>query len=81
MPFRNRFDQLPGIGFTRVGIDLIGGSGLFDPAVIHDDHSVAHELDHGQVVGNKNIGQPKGFPQFQQQVEHLGLHGHIERRD
>ena len=51
---------------------------LYQLPQIHDSHPVRQVGDHVQVVGDKQIGQPQFPAKLQQQVEHLGLHGHIQ---
>lgn len=50
-------------------------------AQIHDHHPVADVLDHIQIVGNEHVGQVKLGLEVQQQVQHLGLHRFIQRRN
>ncbi len=54
---------------------------LDDLAEVHDRHPVADVLDHRQVVGDEQVGQPEPRPQVGQQVEDLGLDRHVERGD
>ena len=37
-------------------------------------------LDHGQVVGNEQVSQPKLGLQILQQIDHLGLHRYVQGR-
>ena len=58
------------------------GRGLFhDPAQIHHGHPVAHMPDDPEIVGNQDQGQPQIATQIGQQVHHLRLHRHVQRRD
>ena len=55
-------------------------SGLNDAAKVHHRYARRHVLHHGEVVADQQIGEIEFPPEFQQQVEDLRLHGHIERR-
>ncbi len=46
----------------------------------HDRHTMTDTLDHCHVVGNKDVAQLIFPLQALQQIEHLCLYGHIERR-
>ena len=48
---------------------------------IHDAHPVRNMADHGQVMGDKKIGQTQLFLQLAKQVDDLGLDGHVQGRD
>ena len=54
---------------------------LQDTAQIHDGDASAEILDHPQVVGDEDHGQPKPAPELDQQIEHLGLDRHVETGD
>ena len=60
--------------------DVVHRPALHDPAQIHDDHVVGHLGDHAQVVGDEDDGQLLLLLQLAQQVEDLGLGGHIQGR-
>ena len=62
-------------------VEQVGGGDLAEAAQVHDGHPVAHVLDHRQVVGDEEDGQVVLLLQVLEQVEDLGLHGHVERRD
>ena len=61
--------------------DLLRGGQLHDPSQVHDRDAVRNVLHHGQVMGNEDVGQFQLFLEPHQQIENLGLDGHIQRRD
>ena len=73
--------QRPRVGVQRGGIEVVGSGLLYEGAEIHHADPVADVLDDGEVVGDDEIGQAEGVLQLLQQVDHLGLHRDIERRD
>ena len=68
------------IGMHRRLKDLLHRSGLDDLAHIHHRHSVANMANDTQVMGDEQIGQMQLFLELAEQVEDLGLNGHVERR-
>ena len=52
---------------------------LDDAAEIHDRHVVREIVDHREVVGDEQIGQPQFVLQLAQQIENLRLHRDIKR--
>ncbi len=54
---------------------------LDQPAGVHDRDAVAHVADHAHGVRDEDIGELVFILQVLQQVEDLGLDGHIQRRD
>ena len=65
----------------RGGKQRLRGPHLTHPPQEHHTHPVGAVADHPQVVGDQHIGQPPRRLQVGQQVEHLGLHRHIQGRD
>ena len=49
-------------------------------AEVHHQHLVGDQLDHGEVVRDENVGDPGLVLQVHQQVQHLRLDRHVERR-
>ena len=49
--------QRLGIGVEGVAVQLSGAGDLHDVAQVHHPYAVGDVLDHGQVVGDKQIGQ------------------------
>ena len=74
----DRAQQQPGVGVTGVGVEVAGRGPLDQPAAVHHQHPVGEAGDDAQVVGDEQDGQVAGLPQFVEQVEHLGLDGHVE---
>ena len=70
--------ECPGVGVGRLGKDLIGRPLLDDLAQVHDGHPVADVMHDAQVVGDKEIGEVEFFLELVQQVDHLGLDGHVQ---
>ena len=55
--------------------------GLHQLAQIHDAHPVGDVLDHGQVVGDEEIGQAQLILELDQQIDDLCLDGHVQGGD
>ena len=53
---------------------------LDDAPLPHHGHAIGDPLDHGEVVRDEEVGDPACALQREQQVEHLCLHRHVERR-
>ncbi len=49
--------------------------------MLQHDHLVAHQVDHRQVVADEQVGHAETVLQVLHQVQHLGLHRHVERAD
>jgi hypothetical protein len=58
-----------------------GWTGFDDVTEIHDGDAVAEMFDHGQVMGDEEVGQAALFLEVLQEVDHLRLHRDIERAD
>ena len=76
---RNGRQQGPGVGVQRMGKQLIGTGHLHHLAEVHNADAVGEVLDDGQVMGNEENGQAELLPQLVQQVDNLGLNGHVQR--
>jgi hypothetical protein len=63
-----------------LAIDGVAVGDLDDPPEIHHRHAVGNVLYHGQVVGNKQQGQVELGLELGEEVEDLGLDGHVESR-
>ena len=63
----------------RVVEDLVGLSGLGDPAAVHDKHPVGDFRDDGEVVGDQQQRDIGFVDQFDEQVEDLALYRGVER--
>ena len=62
-------------------VDVEGGPHLDELAQIHDSDGIGHVLDHGQVVGDEDIGEMPTALEFLQEVQDLGLDGDVQGRD
>ena len=60
---------------------VLGRSELDQLSEVHDADPVAHVLDDAEVVGDEQVAQPELLLQVGEQVQHLGLDRHVERRD
>ncbi len=67
------------IGVPRVDVDLADGADLDDFAEVHDCDAIAEVTDHGQVVGDEEVGESEVSLQARQEVDDLGLDAHVER--
>ena len=76
---RNGRQQGPGVGVQRMGKQLIGTGHLHHLAEVHNADAVGEVLNDGQVVGDEEDGQAEFLPQLVQQVDNLGLNGHVQR--
>src|SRR5699024_6412688 len=61
--------------------DVLRGTGLDDPAVLHHDDLRTQVSDDAEVVGDEQEGQRIVVDEVGEQVEHLGAHGHVEGGD
>lgn len=73
--------QRAGVGVSWGLEDLLGRRELDNLTQIHDRDAGAHLPDHGQVVGDEDVGEANPLLQIAKEVEDLGPHGHVERRD
>ncbi len=76
---RHRREQCLGVGVGGVLVDLGVPSDLHDPAQVHDADPVGDVPDHGQVVGDEDVGEVELRLEAVQQVDHLGLHRDVQR--
>jgi hypothetical protein len=63
----------------RVFIQIVIASDLDKLAHVHHGNAIADVLYDGKVMGNEEIGQAKLALEIVQQVEYLGLDGHVKR--
>jgi hypothetical protein len=61
------------------GRSAVKGELLDDPAEVHHDDPVTEVPHHAQVVGDEQVRQTCASLKLAEQVDDLGLHGHIER--
>jgi len=69
------------VGVCRVAEQLDRRSEFCHLAHVHHADPVRNVADHAQVVRDEQIAQVEPLLQFEQQVEDLCAHRHIERRD
>src|SRR6266446_6016318 len=60
---------------------FFGGRGLHDPADVHYRNPIADVLDDAQVVSDEEIGKPKSFLKFEEEVQDLCLDRHVQGGD
>ena len=77
---RDRRQQALRVRLARIAVDVVGIRDLDDLALVHHHHLVGDVLHDGQVVRDEDVGEPELGLQVLQQVQHLRLHGHVERR-
>lgn len=77
-PWYSRYQCLR-IGMPRVFIQYVGICQLHYLSKIHHGDAIADVLYDGEVMRDEEVSQPQLSLQLQQQVEHLGLDGYIER--
>ncbi len=64
-----------------MGEDLICGAGLQKVTEVQHADTVGDVLDHGQVMGNEEVGRAGLLLNVLHQVHHLGLNGHVQCRN
>jgi hypothetical protein len=73
-------EQLAGIGMQRLAEEVFPVAGFHQFAGVHDPHPVGHARHHAQVVGDQQHAHAAARLEIGQQIEHLGLDGHVEGR-
>ena len=68
-----------GVGVLGRGEQGVGATLLHDLAGIHHGHALRHFTDHAHVVGDQHQGHTAVLLQTAQQVQNLGLDGHVQR--
>ena len=76
----DRGQQRHRVRVARVAVELLDRADLDDLAEVHDADAVGEVLDDRQVVADEQVGQVEVALQVEQQVEHLALDRHVERR-
>ena len=66
---------------ARLSHDAVTGSGLDDLAQVHDVDPVRHVANDIEVVRDEEVGDPELVLQVSEQVEDLGLDGHVQGAD
>ena len=78
---RDRRQQRLRVGMLRVRADGRGRSDLHHPAEVHDRDAVRDVLHHRDVVGDEEQREAEPALEILQQVDDLGLDGHVQGRD
>src|SRR5690349_1354105 len=78
---RNGGEQRTRIRVLWLLVELQLWRQLDDLAEVHDEDAIRDVTDDIEVVGDEDVGQPEVLLQVLEQVEDLGLHGDVERRD
>ncbi len=73
--------QRPGVGVGGGVEQDLGRALLHHPALVEHQDLVADQVDHRQVVADEQVGHAQAVLQVLHQVEHLGLHRHVQRAD
>ena len=74
-------EQGLGVGVLGVAVQVLLVGQLHHVAQVHDPDPVGDVLDHGQVVGDKDVAQAHGFLHGFEQVDDLGLDRHVQGGD
>ena len=70
--------QSLGVRVQRMGIDFVCLAQLHHLSQIHDTHIVRHVAHHGKIMGDEQVGNLLFLLKIFQQVDDLGLDGHIQ---
>ena len=73
-------EQHAGVGVARLAEQGVLVGQLDQPAQVHHADLVADMTHHCEVVRDEEVGQAAAALQLFHDVEHLGLHAHVERR-
>lgn len=73
--------QCLSVRMKRTAVQLFLGRNLHNAAQVHDRNGVAQMFNHGQIVGDEDQGQIILLLESLEQVDHLGLDGHVQSRD
>ena len=77
---RHRGEKLPRVLLFRIREELVHRRLLDDLAAVHHDHAIGEVGDDAHVVGDEHDGRAELVAAGAQQLEDLGLHGHVEGR-
>ena len=64
----------------RALVDVVFRSQFYRAAEVHHHHVIGHVLHHREVVRDEHVGGVELLLQIHEQVEHLGLNRHVQRR-
>src|SRR5262249_30912241 len=73
--------QRLGVGVGGAGVHRLGVGELDDLPQVHDGDPVGDVPHHAEVVGDEDIGEAVQVLQIGEEVEDLGLDGHVEGGD
>lgn len=62
----------------RLIIEFSFGTDFYETAQIHDCDAICDVLDNAQVMGDKDVGESEFGPKPLEEIEYLGLNGHIQ---
>jgi hypothetical protein len=77
----NRGEQRLSIGVLRIAEDVSDEAGFHHLAAPHHRDEIADLGRDAQIMGDEDDRQAKPLAQIRQQLQHLRLHGNVERRD
>ena len=77
----NRREQRLGVGVLGVVEEPRRVAHFDDAAEVHHGRAPADVLDEPQIVRDEEIREPQFLLQLDQQIHHLRLNRHVERRD
>ena len=72
--------QRPGVGVAGVVVNFVRSADLHDVAGIHDGHTVSDVGHDAEVMGDEDDGEVIFDLHLLQQLEDLGLNGHVQSR-
>ena len=75
---RHRGEERLGVGMLHPLVDVRRRADLHHLPEVHHEHPVAHVLDHVEIVGDEDVGEPELAPQGEEEVQHLRLHRLVE---
>ena len=79
--FGRGFQQRSCVGVFGCFSDFLRGAGFDDAAALHDCDASAEVADNGHGVRNEEVGEPEVALKLLEQVDDLGAHADVERRD
>ena len=77
---RHSGEQRLGVWVQRVGVQIAARGDLDDASKIHHSNAVADVFHHRQIVRDEQIREIKFLLQIFEQINHLRLNRHVERR-
>jgi hypothetical protein len=77
----NRRKQGLGVGMPGLKVYFFRGGQFHQASHVHHPHPVGYVFDYRKIMGDKEKGRLHGFFKVLQQVENLGLDGHVQGGD